>query len=57
MVCVCVFQSLYFLSPEVVNAQAKVSEKHAVFFIAIATEAEIREKYKFVMCTFTFSVC
>ena len=54
-VCVCVrLLSLYLLSPEVVNAQAKVSGKHAVFFIAIAIEAKIREKCKFVMCTFTF---
>ena len=44
-VCVCLL-SLYFLSPEVVNAQAKVSGEHGVFFITIATEAEIREKCK-----------
>ena len=50
-VCVCVcLLSLYFLSTEVVNAQAKVSGEHAVFFIAIATEVEIRETCKFVMC-------
>ena len=55
--CVCVracLLSLYFLCPEVVNAQAKVSGEHAVFLISIATESEIREKFKFVMCTFTF---
>ena len=44
-VCVCVcLLSLYFLSPEVVNAQAKVSGERAVFFIAIAKEADIGEK-------------
>ena len=53
-VCVCLLR-LSFLSPEVFNAQAKVSGEHAVFFIAIATEAEIREKCKFVMCTFQCS--
>ena len=54
-VCVCVcLLSLYFLSSEVVNVQAKVSEKHAVFFIALATKVEFRKKCKFLMCTFTF---
>ena len=56
-VCVCVCSlSPYFLSPEVIDVQVKISGEHAVLFknlnphfIAIATQTEGGEKCHFGM--------